>query len=178
MSKITMLQKSIIAGLFATVVVMPGTVSHAANRYINNVYVVGTAEFTSEDGVGQADGGWIVLQNWRHKQPSKADYHVEGNVLKVTVNNKESQIRLPEYIKDAKKTKLVNENNNLFVEYRGDRIIRLWCGRIVEYRTTGRQTTAYFVPFYRVKDNEQIKNQYLIECVDDVVAEMAGYKKI
>ena len=178
MSKITMLQKSILAGLFTTIVVMPGTVSHAASRCINNVCVVGTAEFTSEDGLGQADGGWIVLQNWRHKQPSKAAYHVEGNVLKVTVNNKESQIRLPEYIKDAKKTKLVNENNNLFVEYRGDRIIRLWCGRIVEYRTTGRQTTAYFVPFYRVKDNEQIKNQYLIECVDDVVAEMAGYKKI
>ena len=100
--------------------------------------------------------------------------------MKVTVDGKESQIHLPEYMKDAKKLKLVNEKNDLFVEYHGDQLIRLWCGRFVEYRDLkGQQATAYFVPFYRIKDSEQVKNRYLAESVeDDIVAEMAGYKPI
>lgn len=172
--------KSIIAGLLTVIAIMPAAVSHAAVHCANKACVVGTATLVGENQTGQTEDGWIVLQDWQHKQPAKKTYRVDGHVLKVMVDGKESKIRLPEYMKNAQQVKLVNEKNDLFVEYHGDNIVRLWCGRFMKYRDVkGQQTTAYFVPFYRIKDNEQVKNRYLAESVnDDVVAEMAGYKPV
>lgn len=172
------IRQGIMAGLLATAFVMPATAGYASARCANDSCVAGTSEFINIAGE-QSDGGWIVLHGGRDKQPDKNTYRVEGRLLKIIVSGKVSLIRLPDYMQNTNKVKLINENNNLFVEYEGDTLTRLWCGRLVEYHEEkGHPTMAYFMPFYRIKNSKQIKNQYLTRYVGPVVAEMAGYKAI